>query len=120
MGLGTLALNRLPKGASVGSDVVGLDVVGLEVVGVIVVGGDVGVDVGGSVGVDEGEALRLAEGKDVGLVDGMAETVGEALGHIKGVGRTESVGFWVGLVVGRRLSKMIPQRYSKSHNHKML
>ena len=66
----------------------GLNVIGDEVVGIDVVG----------------EALLgLTDGKYVGLDDGTAEIVGDALGHINGVGWDESVGFWVGLMVGRRL-----------------
>ena len=65
--------------------------------GAIVVGELVGDDVtGGSVGLPDGELLGL----NVGEVD----TVGEELGHgPAGVGRVESVGLWLGLLVGTNL-----------------
>ena len=65
--------------------------------GAIVVGESVGDDVTGiGVGLPDGELLGL----NVGEVD----TVGEELGHgPAGVGRVESVGLWLGLLVGTNL-----------------
>jgi len=69
-------------------------------VGSDVTGDTVGLFEGDVVGRFVGESLGLAEGKDVGLPVGIAEVVGEALGHTSKVGGEERVGFWVGLSVG--------------------
>lgn len=72
-------------GTGVDPSTVGLAVVGLDVVGLGVVGDELGDLVGDTVGVKEG--------KLVGTVVGNVEIVGDALGHIRGVGRADIVGF---------------------------
>ena len=71
--------------------------------GAIVVGESVGDDVvGGSVLV--GIGVGLPDGELLGLNVGEVDTVGEELGHgPAGVGRVESVGLWLGLLVGTNL-----------------
>ena len=65
-----------------------------------VVGESVGDDVTRSVGIGVG----LPDGELLGLNVGEVETVGEELGHgPAGVGRVESVGLWLGLLVGTNL-----------------
>lgn len=105
VGAGELIVESFSNGAFVGLGVVGLGVVGRGVVGRGAVGLDVvGLDVVGlDDGLDVGGTLGFAEGKDVGLLDGDADTVGDELGHIKGVGRFERVGLSVGPFVGERL-----------------